>query len=150
MAKRAQTEASLPRSEARGLKQGLIAYGKSMLYWAPVWLPLLVASHFLGRGLVPAWRESQRLEREEAKVHGRVTDLQVDREILQRDRERLVDPVWHERARRSLLDPDRAPLTLADAAEEELQKMEQELKDTLASAKAQRPVTPGPAEGADA
>ena len=94
---------------------GLRAWGSSLVRWTPVWLPFLVALQFAGGGLVPALRESARLDREEALVHGRVSELEADRAAIERDRERLVSPIWRERVRRSLFDPERPALTLAEA-----------------------------------
>lgn len=86
-----------------------------MLRWTPVWVPLLVTLQFAGRGLVPAWQEKERLDREEALLDARMAGLHADRAAIARDWERLEDPVWRERVRRSVFDPDRTTLTLAEA-----------------------------------
>ena len=82
---------------------------------------------------------------------------QANREVREQMERGVFDIEAVKSANKTLIDTIQESLAIADegkakraAAEGELQKMEQELKETLASAKARRPVTPGPAEGADA
>ena len=55
------------------------------------------------------------LQAAEAEVLQRLQTLTAEEEGLQRELEMLEDPVYQERVRRSLLDPNQPPLTLARA-----------------------------------
>jgi len=88
------------------------------LYWAPVWLPLVLLIQVAVFGLRPAWLEKQRLDRSTAEVDAREGRLDDDHVELVRDRRKLSDPIYRERVRRSLLDLGRAPLTLESTRDE--------------------------------
>ena len=83
------------------------------LYWAPVWLPALLVLQLTTRGLWPAWRESGRLDQESAAMDARSDGLKTERARLERDLEKLDDPIYRERVRRSSLAAGFPVLTLA-------------------------------------
>ena len=89
------------------------------LYWAPVWLPLVLLTQVVAFGLRPAWLESQRLDVSEAHVDDRAGLLDDGYVELVRDRRKLADPIYRERVRRSLRDLGRAPLTLESTRNED-------------------------------
>ena len=91
---------------------------KRALYWAPVWLPLVLLVQVSVFGLAPAWVERQRLDVSEAEVAAREADLQHDYEQLVRNRRKLSDPIYRERVRRSMLDLSRAPIILESTRDE--------------------------------
>jgi hypothetical protein len=68
-----------------------------LMYWMPVWVPLILLAQLSSRGLSPALLEEQRLTaREEAldeRLHG---DLERARE-LELKLEALDDEIYHER-----------------------------------------------------
>ena len=88
------------------------------LYWAPVWLPLVLLVQVAAFGLRPAWAEKQRLDRSELEVESRERRLENEYVELVRDRRKLSDPIWRERVRRSLRDLSREPLTLESTRDE--------------------------------
>ncbi len=88
------------------------------LYWAPVWLPLVLLVQVAVFGLRPAWEERQRLADSESEVDAREGQLENEYVELVRDRRKLSDPIYRERVRRSLRDLKRAPLTLDSTRDE--------------------------------
>ena len=86
---------------------------------APVWIPALLALQISIYGLLPTWSASRHLARSEASVWSRVRALRVERAELERSLERIVDPLYRERVRRSLRVPGGEPLTLERAARQE-------------------------------
>jgi hypothetical protein len=68
-----------------------------LLYWAPVWVPLLVLCQIATRGLKPALAEAARLESAGMDVEERHTDTRDRFEDLEDLFEALLDPVYRER-----------------------------------------------------
>ena len=66
-------------------------------------------------GLLPTQREKARLDEATVGVRGRMEALEAEEVGLERELEMLEDPIYRERVRRSLLDPEVPPLTLARA-----------------------------------
>ena len=89
---------------------GTVVFG-----WAPVWVPLFLGTQLLFFGLLPTRREEARLDRAAAGVRTRMEALAEEERGLQLELEMLEDPIYRERVRRSLLDPEVPPLTLARA-----------------------------------
>jgi hypothetical protein len=85
------------------------------LHWAPVWAPLVLCSQIVGRGLLPARAESQRLDEAENSVLSRVSALTAEERELADEQRMLADEIYQERVRRSLIDAKGEPLTLARA-----------------------------------
>ena len=102
-----------PRLDWRRTKTALSGAGARTVYWAPVWLPLILLLQIVTLGLFPALAERTRLDRAERDVTAREDVLLADHAELERDRRKLDDPIWRERVRKSLRDPRREPLTLA-------------------------------------
>ena len=97
------------RRHAAGTRRPLWRHA---LYWAPVWLPLVLLVQVLLVGLRPAWAEKLRLDEAEQEVVTREDRLQASYEALVEDDRKLSDPIYRERVRRSLRDLGRKPLTL--------------------------------------
>ena len=87
--------------------------GARVLYWAPVWLPALVAAQLVTRGLAAELDEDRRLQQQEALMQERVDEHQALRQRLEDDQRKLEDPIYRERVRRSLEITGAKPLTLA-------------------------------------
>ena len=83
--------------------------------WAPVWLPCLVIVQLASRGLASELREDRRLGSLEVEMSERVDRLESERTKLERDLEKLADPVYHERVRRSRMVAGSELLTLEHA-----------------------------------
>ncbi len=83
-----------------------------LVFWAPVWLPLVVVLQLALGGLRPARAEERRLDHEEAGVARRVDALLGERGQLEADAARLADGIWRERVRRSLRNAGMEPLGL--------------------------------------
>jgi hypothetical protein len=88
---------------------------RTLLFWTPVWVPLLFLAQLLVFGLRPANATRARLEHAEIEVRSRVETLQAEENELAREARMLTDAVYQERVRRSLLDPATEPLTLERA-----------------------------------
>jgi hypothetical protein len=97
------------------LAERLRCAGRTLSCWTPVWIPLVLLGQVLTLGLLPAYRESRRLAQAENAVSGRAAHLTAEERKLSTQAEMLVDPVYRERVRRSLLDPNATPLTLERA-----------------------------------
>ncbi|MSR62286.1 MAG: hypothetical protein EXS08_07565 [Planctomycetes bacterium] len=88
---------------------------RSALLWTPVWVPLVFLAQLLVLGLRPAFAERARLDAAEAEVRARVEGLRAEEAQLDGEARMLEDDVYRERVRRSLVDPERPPLTLERA-----------------------------------
>ena len=122
-------------------RRAVVRVGAGLLDWAPVWVPVLVLLQLGLGGLRPALTESRRLDAAEASVHDRVDRLLRERARLVEDGERLDDPIYQERVRRSLRVPGGAPLTLDRARE-----LDEAAARLEAEARA-RDLSPAPASG---
>lgn len=76
------------------------------LGWLPVLAALALTAQIGIAGLRPALREAERLEREEAYLQARRARLQEETAALLAALQAQQDPVYLERERRMLLDPD--------------------------------------------
>ena len=85
---------------------------KRTLAWAPVWVSLAFLVQITWLGFVPALGEMRRLDRAEAELERREDHLLREHATLLEDGEKLADPIYRERVRRSLTDPAREPLLL--------------------------------------
>jgi hypothetical protein len=92
--------------------------GQALLTWTPVWIPLVFLGQILFLGLLPSHAEARRLTEAELEVRARAERLAAEERELTTRAEMLVDPVYRERVRRSLVDPNAAPLTLERARSE--------------------------------
>jgi len=79
---------------------------RSVIEWAPVWAPLAISTQIVLLGLRPALQEERRLEREEAILEQRYAELSQERLELDLRLEAQRDPLFLERERRALLDPN--------------------------------------------
>lgn len=96
------------RSGRRGLAGRLVGAGTSLLvYWMPVWVPLVLLWQVADRGLRPAQEEALRLAREEQTVAARYTGARRSFERMSAEAEAWTDPVYRERVRRLRLAEDR-------------------------------------------
>ena len=73
-----------------------------LLYWAPVWVPLVLLWQVGTRGLQPALAEEARLERLAPEVMARHAREKARFEHLDREVRAWNDPVYRERRRRML------------------------------------------------
>jgi hypothetical protein len=92
-------DAPPPRPSVRALS-GLVA--TRSLYWAPVWVPMIVLTQVALGGLRPALAESRRLESEERRMHERLEREQVEAAQLDAALRAQNDPIYLERERRLL------------------------------------------------
>ncbi len=102
---------------ARGLTRvsgATEALGGRLLYWAPVWLPLILLAQLAVGGLRPALAETRRLDAAERNVAAFEFELAEDARVLDANRRCLVDPIYRERVKKSLTVAGKAPLRLAD------------------------------------
>ena len=88
-----------------------------LLFWAPVWVPLVVVFQLSLRGLKPTKAEGRRVRGAEDEVRERVEGLEDKRMDLQLRRDMLADPIYRARVDRTRRRSDREPLTLDDARE---------------------------------
>ncbi|MFT5289676.1 MAG: hypothetical protein ACI8QS_001099 [Planctomycetota bacterium] len=93
-----------------------LVFGR-LLFWAPVWVPLIVVFQLVLSGLKPTQAEGRRVRGAEDEVLQRVEDLESEREDLQLRRDMLADPIYRARVDRTRQRADREPLTLDDARE---------------------------------
>ena len=101
------------RDLGRGARAGLAHLGRRLLYWSPAALALAFLLQMAWFGLRPARAESLRLDHAEAGVRAREDALVRDHEAQTAARRMLADEIYRERVRKSLLDVDRPPLTIA-------------------------------------
>ena len=87
----------------------------ALLHWTPVWVPLVFLAQLIVLGFLPAESEKERLDRAEAEVRARADTLTNEERELAAQARMLSDGVFQERVRKSLLDPNSAPLTLERA-----------------------------------
>ena len=73
-----------------------------LLYWAPVWVALLLLWQVATRGLKPALAEEARLEDEAEVVEQRHARTKGEFEALDRETAAWEDPVYRERRRREV------------------------------------------------
>ena len=99
---------------AGGLMRSL---GGRILFWAPVWVPLIVVYQMTLQGLKPTLMEGQRVRGAQAEVQKRVQQLEAERADLELRRDMLADPVYRARVERTRRRADRDPLTLDEAVE---------------------------------
>jgi len=71
-----------------------------LVYWAPVWVALLLLWQVATRGLKPALDEEARLEGEAEVVEQRHARTRGEFEALARETAAWEDPVYRERRRR--------------------------------------------------
>jgi hypothetical protein len=90
-------DAPPPRPSVRALS-GLIA--SRSLYWAPVWVPMIVLAQVALGGLRPALAESRRLEREEVRMGERLEREKLEAAQLGAALRAQNDPIYLERERR--------------------------------------------------
>ncbi len=90
-----------------------------LLFWAPVWVPLIVVFQLVLSGLKPTQAEGRRVRGAEDEVLQRVEDLESERDDLQLRRDMLSDPIYRARVDRTRQRADRDPLTLDEAREHE-------------------------------
>lgn len=107
-----ETRLALARRRASGIPARALALLSRTANAAPVWLPLIFLLHVIGLGLVPSLLESMRLDREEQRMEQRIGALEEERAALVEDLEKLSDPIYRARVRRSLVDPSGPELTL--------------------------------------
>ena len=97
---------------------GVIAFlCKRTLFWAPVWIPMIVVYQLVLGGLEPTREEGDRIRASEAEVRARVESLEEQRDELETRRDMLRDPVYRARVDRTRKRADRDPLTLDEARE---------------------------------
>ncbi len=90
-------DAPPPRPSVRVLA-GLVA--SRALYWAPVWVPMIVLTQVALGGLRPALAESRRLDREEQRMGERLAHEQLEAARLGSALRAQDDPIYLERERR--------------------------------------------------
>ena len=73
-----------------------------VVYWAPVWVALLLLWQVAIRGLKPALAEENRLQTEAEAVEQRHIRAQTEFQALERETQAWQDPVYRERRRRML------------------------------------------------
>ena len=105
----------------RGLGRGfanvpsaLDLLGSRLLYWSPVWLPLILVSQLALGGLRPALAEVRRLDAAEIEVRAFERMLDDEALVLRTSERKLGDPIYRERVRKSLTSGGSAPLLLGD------------------------------------
>ncbi len=101
-------DAPPPRPGVRALS-GLVA--SRSLYWAPVWVPMIVLAQVALGGLRPALAESRRLEREEVRMGERLEREKLEAAQLGAALRAQNDPIYLERERRVLRNGDGQPGT---------------------------------------
>jgi len=112
----AQLELDLTRPAPRPSARKQLALACAALaHWVPVWAPLVFLGQVVLLGFLPARGEHERLERAEREVRGRVQALEAEQAELTAESRMLGDEIFQERVRRSLIDPQAAPLTLVRA-----------------------------------
>ena len=84
----------------------LVRLPRSVIEWAPVWAPLAISTQIAILGLRPALQEQRRLEHEERILEQRYAELSQERFELDLRLEAQSDPLFLERERRALLNPN--------------------------------------------
>ena len=84
----------------------LLRIPRSIIEWAPIWAPLAISTQIAILGLRPALQEQRRLEHEEKILEQRYAELSQERSELDLRLEAQSDPLFLERERRALLDPN--------------------------------------------
>ena len=79
---------------------------RALLEWAPIWAPLAISTQIAILGLRPALQEQRRLEHEEQILEQRYEELAQERLELDLLLEAQSDPLFLERERRALLNPN--------------------------------------------
>lgn len=74
---------------------------KLVLYWSPVWVPLLLIWQIAEAGLEPALAEQRRLEEARPAVERRHAVSEARFERMSAERRAWEDPVYRERVRRA-------------------------------------------------
>ena len=92
-------QSSQPHTPHSGFPRGIVG---RVLFWMPVWVPLLLLWQVSVRGLRPALAEHSRLAREEAAVVERHRASRADLEHMQAETLAWSDPIYRERVRRLL------------------------------------------------
>jgi hypothetical protein len=111
---------SRPGPARARLRLGLAAVGRlarrawtTAGEWTPVWVPALLALQIAALGLVPALRESVRLDGDERVMGARESALLAESQTIERERLMLEDPIWRERVAKSRRKLDGEVLELA-------------------------------------
>ena len=104
-----------PRAAVARVAGGATFLARRLVFWAPLWLPVIVLTQLTVRGLQPARAEGRRIAQAEAQVNLRVRALLDERGALLADRRRLADPIYRERVQKSLRNDGATPLTLESA-----------------------------------
>jgi hypothetical protein len=120
MRARLELDRTLPPVKAASSAEGrsaerLLAAGRQALLWTPVWVPIAFLAQLVVLGWLPTRAEAKRLDRAQEEVQGRAEALVHERDVLAEEARMLADEVYQERVRRSLRDPNAAPLTLERA-----------------------------------
>jgi len=100
---------------ARPLARLLGQLASRLVFWAPVWLPLVFVYQLVLGGLRPTLQEGERVRGAEAEVRARVDALEAERADLETRRAMLSDPIYRARVERTRDRADRRPLTLDEA-----------------------------------
>ena len=98
-----RTQTAMPHTRAsapRGTRTGIAFLAGRVLYWMPVWVPLLLLWQVALRGLSPALDEHRRLEGEETAVFARHQASQRSFQYMEALARAWDDPVYRERMRR--------------------------------------------------
>lgn len=100
----------------RGQGRAILRAGVGrIVFWAPVWVPLIVVYQITLGGLKPTLAEGERVHAAEDEVQQRVDQLEAERSDLETRREMLNDPIYRARVERTKHRADRQPLTLEEA-----------------------------------
>jgi hypothetical protein len=75
------------------------ALGRALVYWMPVWIPLVLLGQVALRGLRPALTEHRRLVGCEASLEARLEEHLDRRGELEALHQALADPIYVERLR---------------------------------------------------
>ncbi|MBM3991671.1 MAG: hypothetical protein FJ298_11770 [Planctomycetes bacterium] len=100
------TTPQLPFDAAPSRREQAKELGNRLVYWAPVWIPMVVLAQVALGGLRPALAESRRLDREEERMAERLEREHVESARLERSLQAQDDPIFLERERRLLRQAD--------------------------------------------
>jgi hypothetical protein len=101
-----------PRAARRGaragaaLVRGLAATGGAIARWSPVWGAVVLFGQVSLLGMRPALEERAVLDTHEARLEERRAELAAELARVEARLRAQDDPVYRERVRRLLLDPD--------------------------------------------
>ena len=87
------------------------AFAARCVFWAPVWLPMIVLAQIAWLGFGPALAESRRLDEARCELSWRVERELTERASLERVVRAQNDPIYLERERR-LLRAENGPLSV--------------------------------------